>query len=283
MFLVIFFFLLAVLGAALTAGRNPILNPRTVRLSDKLKHPFSRPNPDLLTIEPEAYPALGLYLLGTDEFGRDVAARMLEGAWVSLSVGFVAVGISVVVGIFFGALAGYYGGRIDGIIMRFVDVMLCFPSMFLILTIIAVRPPSLWNVMFVIGITSWMGTCRFVRGEFLSLREREYIHAATLLGASPWRIMSRHLLPNSLAPVFVSTNLGIAGAILLESSLSYLGFGVPPPHATWGNILSDGKTYLFDAPHLTYVPGIAIFLTVLAFNLFGEGLREASNVKLRQS
>jgi peptide/nickel transport system permease protein len=167
--------------------------------------------------------------------------------------------------------------------MRAVDVMLCFPSFFLILTVVAILPPSIYNIMAVIGLTSWMGTARFVRAEFLSLREQDFVLAAKALGLSDARIIFRHLVPNAVAPVLVSATLGIAGAILTEAGLSFLGFGVPPPHATWGNILSDGKRFLFDAPWLTLIPGSAVLTVVLAFNLFGEGLREALNPRLRRS
>jgi ABC-type dipeptide/oligopeptide/nickel transport system permease subunit len=271
---------------------------------------------------------------------------MLQGAWVSLTVGFVAVGISVLVGIFMGGIAGYFGqeyicldhilialilsaggtlfaigstgsgaacmgvgllyilyrllaktlgGRrqspgllhkkaisMDTIIMRIVDIMLCFPSFFLILTVVALVPASMYNIMIVIGLTSWMGTTRFVRAEFLSLREQDFVTAAKALGIGNFRIIFRHMMPNAVAPVLVSATIGIATAILTEAGLSFLGFGVPPPHATWGNILSDGKRFIFDAPWLTFIPGIAILIVVLCFNLFGEGLRDAMNPKLRE-
>jgi peptide/nickel transport system permease protein len=218
---------------------------------------------------------------------------MLEGAFVSLSVGFVAVGLAVLIGIALGGLAGYYGpvrigfGRVrpltvDTLITGLIDVMLAFPTFFLILTVIAILRPSIWNIMVVIGLTSWEGTARFVRAEVLSLREREFVQAAQAAGARGARMIGRHLLPNALGPVLVSATLGIAGAILTESSLSFLGFGVPPPDATWGNILADGKRYIFDAPWLTLIPGSAILVVVLAFNLFGEGLREAFNPRLRE-
>jgi len=208
-------------------------------------------------------------------------------------VGFVAVGIGVGIGLLAGGIAGYYGrsrigvGRlrlltVDTLITGLIDVMLSFPQFFLILTVVAVLKPSIWNIMIVIGLTSWEGTARFVRAEILSLREQEFIHAAQAVGNPGPRVIWRHLLPNSVAPVLVSATLGVAGAILTESSLSFLGFGVPPPDATWGNILSDGKRYIFDAPWLTLIPGTAILVVVLAFNLFGEGLREAFNPKLRE-
>jgi peptide/nickel transport system permease protein len=212
---------------------------------------------------------------------------------VSLSVGFVAVGLAVGIGIVVGGLAGYYGPvrlrlgplrllTVDTIVTGLIDVMLSFPAFFLILTVVAILKPSIWNIMIVIGLTSWEGTARFVRAEILSLREQEFIHASQASGARGRRIIARHLVPNALGPVLVSATLGVAGAILTESSLSFLGFGVPPPDATWGNILSDGKRFIFDAPWLTLIPGTAILVIVLAFNLFGEGLREAFNPRLRE-
>lgn len=285
------FFLVALVGLLLTKGAHPVLDPREVRLPDRLKPPLARP--DRAAVPAASLPRLGVYLLGTDELGRDVFARMLEGGFVSLSVGFVAVGIAVGVGLVVGGVAGYYGpvrlrlGRlrlltVDALVTGLIDVMLSFPSFFLILTVVAVLRPSIWNIMIVIGVTSWEGTARFVRAEILSLREQEFIHAARGVGVSGGRVILRHLLPNAVAPVLVSATLGVAGAILTESSLSFLGFGVPPPDATWGNILADGKRYIFDAPWLTMIPGTAILVVVLAFNLFGEGLREAFNPKLRE-
>jgi peptide/nickel transport system permease protein len=285
------FFLIALVGVALTKGTQPILDPREVRLPDRLQGPFARPN--RAAVPAESWPRLGVYLLGTDELGRDVFARMLEGAFVSLSVGFVAVGLAVVIGIVLGGLAGHYGpvrlgiGRlrlltVDTLVTGLIDVMLSFPTFFLILTVVAILKPSIWNIMIVIGLTSWEGTARFVRAEILSLREREFVHAAQAAGARGPRVILRHLIPNAVGPVLVSATLGVAGAILTESSLSFLGFGVPPPDATWGNILADGKRYIFDAPWLTLIPGTAILVVVLAFNLFGEGLREAFNPRLRE-
>jgi peptide/nickel transport system permease protein len=343
--LVIFlvFFVIALTGRLLTFGTSPLLDPSMVRLQEKLRPPLSRPNMESLL--PEEMPPMGVFLMGTDELGRDVLARMLQGAWVSLSVGFVAVGIAVFIGILLGGLAGYYGQNpirvgevliavlviwmalgwgklstlilvvlalaaiaiaavlvvqrdsdsrgllhvfsaqflsVDMVITGLIDIMLCFPSFFLILTVVALLPASIYNIMIVIGITSWMGAARFVRAEFLSLREQEFVAAARALGVPDWRIIFRHMVPNAIAPVLVSATIGIAGAILTEAGLSFLGFGVPPPDATWGNILSDGKNYLFDAPWLTFVPGIAILVVVLSFNLFGEGLRDILNPKLRE-
>lgn len=286
LFIFLMFFLVAISGLVLTTGDNPVLDPAKVRLSEKILRPFSAVDTDM--VKREDRPVFGVYLLGTDDLGRDVFARMMQGAWVSLTVGFVAVGISVIIGIILGGIAGYYGMvrikffTVDTLIMRFVDIMLCFPAFFLILTVVAILPASIYNIMIVIGLTSWMGTTRFVRAEFLSLREQDFVSAAKVMGIHDIRIIFRHMIPNAIAPVLVSATIGIAGAILTEAGLSFLGFGVPPPHATWGNILSDGKRFLFDAPWLTYIPGLSILVVVLAFNLFGEGLRDALNPKLRK-
>ncbi len=226
-------------------------------------------------------PPSSQHVLGTDQLGRDVFSRMLYGSRISLSVGFVAVAISILIGILVGALAGYYSGSVDSVLMRFVDIMICFPSFFLILTVVALLGPSLLKVMFVIGITSWMGTSRFVRAEFLSLRERDFVQAAQALGVRDLRIIFRHILPNALAPVFVTATLDVATAILVEAGLSFLGFGAQPPAPSWGNILTEGRTYIFDAWWLTIFPGLAILITVLSFNLLGEGLRDALDPRLR--
>jgi len=222
------------------------------------------------------------HLLGTDQLGRDVFSRMLYGSRVSLSVGFVAVSISLFIGIIVGSIAGYYGKMVDSVLMRFVDIMMCFPAFFLMLTVIALLGPKIHHVMIVIGATSWMGTARFVRAEFLSLRERDFVQAAKVLGVSDKGIIFRHMLPNSLAPVFVTATIDMATAILIEASLSFLGFGVQPPAPSWGNILTEGRIYIFDAWWLTLFPGLAILITVLSFNLFGEGLRDALDPRLRE-
>jgi peptide/nickel transport system permease protein len=212
--------------------------------------------------------------MGTDGLGRDVWSRMLYGGRVSLLVGLVAVGISTAIGVFLGAIAGYYRGWIDTIIMRLVDIMLSIPSFFLILAVIAFLSPSITNVMIVIGLTSWMSVTRLVRAEFLSLTQREFVTASTALGAQDWRVIFKHCLPNSLTPVLVSVVLGIASAVLLESGLSFLGLGVQAPQASWGNILTDGKEYIQFAWWLSLYPGLAILITVLGYNLLGEGLRD---------
>ncbi len=221
------------------------------------------------------------HLLGTDALGRDIFSRLLYGARVSLWVGFVAVGISSVIGIVLGLVSGFFGGWIDEIIMRGVDVMLCFPSFFLILAVIAFLEPSLTNIMIVIGLTSWMGVARLVRAETLSVRERDFIAASKMAGASTGRILFLHILPNTLAPVLVSATLGVAGAILIESSLSFLGLGVQPPDASWGNMLMEGKNVLEIAPWLSLWPGLSILITVLGYNLLGESLRDLLDPRLK--
>jgi peptide/nickel transport system permease protein len=220
--------------------------------------------------------------MGTDVLGRDVLSRIIHGAWVSLSVGFVAVGISTLIGVILGAVSGYYGGIVDRVVMRFVDIMLCFPTFFLILAVVAFLQPSIWNIMIVIGITSWMNVTRLVRAEFLSLRERDFVLAAISQGAGDLRIIFLHILPNAMAPVLVAATLGVAAAVLVESSLSFLGLGVQPPNPSWGNMLTEGKDNIEIAWWLSLFPGLAIFITVMGYNLLGEGIRDILDPRLRR-
>jgi len=231
-------------------------------------------DPDAIDVKAILLPPSGVHLMGTDGLGRDVFSRMLYGARISLLVGIVAVGIATAIGVVLGAVSGYYRGWVDVFIMRMVDVMLSIPTFFLILAVIAFLTPSIWNIMIVIGLTSWMGVTRLVRAEFLSLRNREFVMASETLGARDARLIFSHLLPNSLTPVIVTSVLGVASAVLIESGLSFLGLGVQAPQASWGNILTDGKEYIQFAWWLSLFPGLAILITVLGYNLLGEGLRD---------
>ncbi len=237
-------------------------------------------NPDAIDRHNVLMPPGLQHPLGTDDLGRDVMSRMIWGARISLAVGFVAIGIATAIGMLLGALAGYYGGWTDRVIMRFIDIMLSIPTFFLILAVIAFVGSSIWNIMIVIGLTAWMGVARLVRAEFLSLKEREFVLAARAIGASDVRIIFSHVMINSMAPVLVSAVLGVAGAVLVESALSFLGIGVQPPTPSWGNILSLGKDYIELAWWLSVFPGLAILVTVLGYNLLGEGIRDSIDPRL---
>ena len=219
------------------------------------------------------------HFFGTDDLGRDVFTRMIFGARISLAVGFISVFIILVIGTFLGIISGYYGGKIDYIIMRFTDIVLCFPTFFLIILVIAFIEPNIYNVMIVIGVTSWPGLARLVRAEVLSLKEREFILVSKMMAISNIKIFFVHILPNIISPLMVYSSLAIGGAILTESALSFLGLGVQPPMPSWGQILTSGKDYIYMAWWLSLFPGIAILLTVLAFNLVGEAVRDIFDPK----
>jgi len=239
-------------------------------------------DPNHIVIREMLLPPSSAHWCGTDTLGRDVFSRLLHGARISLLVGFVAVGIALVVGTVLGAIAGYASGLWDNIIMRWTDMVLCFPTFFLILAVIAFLEPSIWNIMIIIGLTSWMGVTRLVRAELLSLREREFILAAKSIGTPPIRLIWSYLLPNAIGPLLVSAVLGIAGAVLIESGLSFLGLGVQPPTASWGNMLTEGKDNIQIAWWLSVYPGLAILITVLGYNLLGEGLRDVFDPRLKR-
>ena len=267
-------------SAMVTAGGCLIVFMALAALLAPLLAPFdpaeADPRPDNVLLAPGRG-----HIMGTDDLGRDLFSRMIYGGRISLSVGLIAVGISLVIGVVVGAAAGYFGGWLDSLLMRFAEMVMIFPAFYFILMVLAFLGPSLGNVMVVIGIFSWPGLCRLVRAEFLSLREREYILAARSLGAGHLRLIFHHLLPNALAPVFVYVTLAVGGAILIESSISFLGLGAQPPTASWGNIISAGRYYVENAWWMTLFPGLAILITVLSYNLLGEGLRDWLDPRLR--
>ena len=257
--LVVIVFAAALLAPWISPHDPAQIDVKSILLGPSIQHPF-----------------------GTDELGRDVLSRMIWGSRVSLEVGFVAIGIATFIGILIGAAAGYYGGAVDSVLMRFVDIMLSLPTIFLVLVVIAILEPSIINIMIVIGLTSWMEPARLVRAEFISLKEREFVTAARALGAADGRIIFRHILPNGLSPILVSATMGVGGAILIESALSFLGLGVQPPTPSWGSLLSSGKDNIEIAWWLSAFPGLAILVTVLGYNLLGEGIRDALDPRQRE-
>lgn len=224
------------------------------------------------------------HILGTDSLGRDAFTRLLYGARISLTVGFVSTSLRMLIGVVLGGIAGYYGGFIDGIIMRIADIVSCLPFLPIAITFVAVLGASIYNVMIVLAILGWPGIARLVRGEILSLREREFMEAATALGISDFKKITSHLIPNTMASIIVSSTIGIASAILTESALSFLGLGVAPPEPTWGNILYDAQSqYVLKHRWWQWIPpGLAIFLAVISLNLLGDGLRDALDPRLKQ-
>ena len=261
---IIAFLVLVALAAPVLAPHDP-----NVQFKDGLST-FGKP-----------LPPSGKFLLGTDSLGRDTLSRLIYGTQISLLVGVIAVGIATTLGTLFGVMAGYFGGWVDNAIMRFTDVVMSFPSLLLIMAIVAIKGPSLVIIFCAIGLVDWTTTARIVRSQVLALREMEYIEAARAAGASNVTIMWRHILPNTLAPVIVISTMGVAGAIMSEAALSFLGLGVKVPQSSWGSMIHLGRDYFREAPWVPLIPGVAIALTVFAFNVFGDGLRDALDPKLK--
>jgi peptide/nickel transport system permease protein len=237
--------------------------------------------PNQIDLIAESQPPSSTHFFGTDELGRDIWSRAWHGARISLTVGFVAVSLSILVGTLVGALAGFFGGRLDSFLMRTVDVLLSLPTIFLILTIQALLKPSIWNVMVVIGLTSWMGVARLVRAEFLKIKKQTFVLAKRAYGFSNVHLIFKTILPNAAGPLIVAATLGMAGAVMTESVLSFLGMGVQLPQASWGNMLQNAQESMLDAPWQSVVPGVLIFLTVLSLNFVGDAVRRYWNIKER--
>jgi len=255
-----------VLAAALVGALGPVLtpyDPAAQTLAQRLEPP-SRSHP-----------------LGLDELGRDILSRLVSGARISLLVGLAVVSVSSLVGMALGSIAGYFGGAVDDVISRAIDILMAFPGILLAIALVAVLGPSLTNVILALCVIGWVGYARLVRGQALRARELEYVQAARALGAGSARIVIRHVLPTAFPSVIVQATLGMAGAIIAEASLSFLGLGVQPPAPSWGTMLDAGRSHLFDAPHLTIFPGVAIATLVLGFNFLGDGLRDRIDPKSR--
>jgi len=258
---VVIILLFSAIFAGLIASRNP-LDLDTQR---RFMRPFSNSE----------------FILGTDEMGRDTFARLLHGGKISLVVGIAAMFATVVTGLLIGLISGYYGGKIDSVLMRFTDTMLCFPQVFLLLILAAFITPTVISIALIIGLTSWMEVARIIRAQIQYIKEQDFIQASFALGASSRRIMFRELLPNAMAPVLVSATLNVANAVLMESYISFLGYGIQPPLASWGNMLTNAQAYFDLSPWLAILPGIMITLTVMSFNFLGDGLRDALDPRLR--
>jgi peptide/nickel transport system permease protein len=249
---------LALVLSALLAPVLPLKDPLRIGIMDKFAKPGTKG-----------------YWLGADEVGRDMLSRLIYAGRISLLVGFAAMAVTITVGTVVGLIAGFYGGRIDAVLMRLTDALLCFPTVFLLLVLAAFLGSSLPTITFIIGLTAWMELARILRNQTLALRERDFVHAARALGANNRRIIVQHLLPNSLAPILVAATLNVANAVLAESYISYLGYGIQPPDASWGNMLTKAQSYFDKAPWVALFPGIMITLTVTGFNFIGDGLRDA--------
>ena len=239
------------------------------------------PNEQIPGLEGMFNPPSSAHPLGTDDYGRDVLARMFFGGRISLFIGFSSAVSATLIGAFIGLLAGYYGGWADNLLMRFTDAMLSIPTFPLLIALASVMGKGMWQIIMVIVVFGWMSDARLVRGLALSLKEQEYDEAARAIGASANRIMWRHLFPNTLAVLIVSTTIGIGSSIIYEASISFLGFGIQAPLASWGNMLQNAQQFIWNAPRLIVYPGLAIFITVLGFNFFGDGLRDAIDPKLK--
>jgi len=256
---------LALIASAALAPVLPLKDPLRIGIMDKFASPGEKG-----------------YVLGADEVGRDMLSRLIYAGRISLLVGFAAMLVTVSVGTIVGLIAGYYGGKVDAVLMRLTDALLCFPTVFLLLVLAAFLGSSLWTITLIIGFTAWMELARILRNQTLALRERDFVHAARALGATNRRIIVQHLLPNSLAPILVAATLNIANAVLAESYISYLGYGIQPPEASWGNMLTKAQSYFGDAPWVALFPGIFITLTVTGFNFVGDGLRDALDPRSRR-